>query len=90
MQLHALLHNSAPPGKKLFALGVQKRGELVRYESRSGGFVPYLGGISAIGLAFSGESDSGAYITYPEGNLWQRVTRSCRSSYWGITLWGRP
>jgi DNA-binding winged helix-turn-helix (wHTH) protein len=39
--------------KKLFALGTQLRGELVRYDVESGQFVPYMGGISATGLAFS-------------------------------------
>ncbi len=58
-------------GKKLFALGVQKRGELVRYDSKSDQFVPYLGGISAAGLAYSRDGDWVAYVSYPEGNLWR-------------------
>jgi dipeptidyl aminopeptidase/acylaminoacyl peptidase len=58
-------------GKKLFALGVQKRGELVRYDAKSGQFVPCLGGISAAGLAFSADGDGVAYVTYPESNLWR-------------------
>jgi len=58
-------------GKTLFALGLQKRGELVRYDSKSGQFVTYLGGISAIGTASSPSGDWVAYATYPEGNLWR-------------------
>jgi len=58
-------------GKKLFALGVQKRGELVRYDAKSGQFVTYLGGISATGLAWSRDRNWVAYTTYPEGNLWR-------------------
>lgn len=58
-------------GKKLYALGVQKRGELVRYDSKSGQFVTYLGGISAISTSSSRDGDWVAYATYPEGNLWR-------------------
>jgi DNA-binding winged helix-turn-helix (wHTH) protein len=47
-------------GKRIFTLGVQPRGELVRYDGKTG-FVPYLGGISAIGLAFR-LMDSGSLI----------------------------
>jgi len=38
---------SSVDGKRLFVIGEQPRGELVRFESKSGQFVPYLGGISA-------------------------------------------
>jgi len=37
---------SSVDGKRLFVIGEQPRGELVRFESKSGQFVPYLGGIS--------------------------------------------
>jgi len=58
-------------GKKLFALGSQLRGELVRYDKKSGQFVSYLGGISATGLAYSWSGDWVAYAAYPEGTLWR-------------------
>jgi Tol biopolymer transport system component/DNA-binding winged helix-turn-helix (wHTH) protein len=58
-------------GEKLFALGTTLRGELVRYDAKSGQFVPYLDGISAIGVAFSREGDWVAYVAYPEGTLWR-------------------
>jgi Tol biopolymer transport system component/DNA-binding winged helix-turn-helix (wHTH) protein len=58
-------------GKKLFALGTKLRGELVRYDSKSSQFVPYMDGISAIGVASSRDGDWVAYVTYPEGNLWR-------------------
>ena len=57
-------------GKKIFTLGVQPRGELVRYDGKTG-FVPYLGGISAIGLAFSPDGQWVAYISVPEQALWR-------------------
>jgi eukaryotic-like serine/threonine-protein kinase len=58
-------------GKKLFVIGYQPRGELVRYDMRSGQFVPYLSGISAQGLSFSSDGKWVAYVTFPEGTLWR-------------------
>jgi eukaryotic-like serine/threonine-protein kinase len=58
-------------GKKLFVLGSQLRGELVRYDKKSGQFVSFLGGISATGLAYSWSGDWVAYAGYPEGTLWR-------------------
>jgi hypothetical protein len=40
-------------GKKIFAIGTKRRGELVRYDMKSGQFVPFLSGISAIDPTFS-------------------------------------
>jgi serine/threonine protein kinase len=58
-------------GKKLFALGVKQRGELLQYDGKSGQFVPYLDGISATAAASSPAGDYVTYVTYPEGNLWR-------------------
>jgi eukaryotic-like serine/threonine-protein kinase len=58
-------------GKKLFAVGVQRRGELVRYDPRSGQFAPYLSGISADTVDFSRDGQWVAYVTVPEGTLWR-------------------
>ena len=58
-------------GKKLFALGTKLRGELVRYDAKSGQFVPYMDGISALGVTFSREGDRVSYVAYPEGTLWR-------------------
>src|SRR5262249_37465013 len=44
-------------GKKLFVVGTQRRGELVRYDVRSGQFMPYLSGISAEHLNFSRDGE---------------------------------
>ncbi len=57
--------------KKLFALGEMPRGELVRYDSKSGDFVPYLSGLSAMMLDFSRDGEWVAYTTYPDGTLWR-------------------
>jgi serine/threonine protein kinase/Tol biopolymer transport system component len=58
-------------GKKLFCIGAHLRGELMRYDTKTGEFVPYLAGISAEGLDFSRDGDWVAYAAYPEYTLWR-------------------
>ncbi|MGD0922798.1 MAG: protein kinase [Terriglobia bacterium] len=58
-------------GKKLFVLGTQARGELMRYDAKSRQFAPYLGGISATEVDFSRDGQWVAYLAYPEGSLWR-------------------
>jgi len=57
-------------GKRIFATGAQPRGELIRYDNKSG-FVPYLEGISASDLAFSIAGNWIAYVSVPERQLWK-------------------
>ena len=61
-------------GKKLFVIGRQPRGELVRYDMKTGQFVPYLSGISAACVSFSSDGKWVAYVTFPEGILWRMRT----------------
>jgi eukaryotic-like serine/threonine-protein kinase len=56
-------------GKRLFVQGWQPRGELVRYDSRSSQFVPYLGGVSAMGLDFSQDGQWMAYNDATDGTM---------------------
>jgi hypothetical protein len=58
-------------GKRLYVIGRQRRGELVRYDSNSRQLVAYLSGISAAWLAFSKDREWIAYVSYPEGVLWR-------------------
>jgi eukaryotic-like serine/threonine-protein kinase len=58
-------------GKKLFVIGEQLRSELVRYDTKSGNLLPYLGGISARSVSFSRDAKWVAYVTFPEGDLWR-------------------
>ena len=58
-------------GSKVFVVGTQPRGELVRYDARSQQFVPYLSGISASELDFSRDGQWVTYITYPDKTLWR-------------------
>jgi len=58
-------------GKKLFVRGEQPRGELARYDLKSGQFAPYLSGISVEGVDFSKDGKWVVYSAYPEGTLWR-------------------
>jgi eukaryotic-like serine/threonine-protein kinase len=58
-------------GKKLFVVGVQPRGELVRYDAKSSEFVPYLGGISAGEVDFAPNGQWITYVSYPDDSLWR-------------------
>jgi eukaryotic-like serine/threonine-protein kinase len=58
-------------GKKIFVIGEQRRGELVRYDAKSGLLVPYLSGLSAREVSFSRDGQWAAYVSFPEGELWR-------------------
>jgi Tol biopolymer transport system component/tRNA A-37 threonylcarbamoyl transferase component Bud32 len=73
-------------GKKIFSVGVTRRGELVRFNQQTGQFEPLLSGISAEGVTFSPNGKEVAYVSYPEGILWrQRLDGSGR-----VQLTDRP
>jgi Tol biopolymer transport system component/DNA-binding winged helix-turn-helix (wHTH) protein len=74
-------------GKRLFVVGQQPRGELMRYDSASRQFVTFLSGISAEGLDFSRDGKWVAYVTFPEGQLWRsRVDGSERLQLTGLPM----
>jgi Tol biopolymer transport system component/DNA-binding winged helix-turn-helix (wHTH) protein len=58
-------------GKKIFASGRTRRGELVRFDIKSKQFKPFLTGISAEFVVFSNDGKSVAYVSFPEGVLWR-------------------
>ena len=70
-QLNSLAPVFSPDGKKLYVIGQQLRGELVRYDSKSREWVPYLSGISADFVDFSKDGQWVAYTTFPEETLWR-------------------
>jgi Tol biopolymer transport system component len=72
MSLSSLIPSS--DGKRLFVVGRTYRGELVRYDLKSGQLVPFLGGISAEWVAFSKDGLWVAYVSYPEATLWRSKT----------------
>jgi serine/threonine protein kinase/Tol biopolymer transport system component len=57
-------------GAKLFAVGEERRGELVRYDAEAR-HLPYLSGISADRFDFSRDGQWVAYVAYPDGTLWR-------------------
>jgi eukaryotic-like serine/threonine-protein kinase len=58
-------------GKQIFVISAIPRGEVVRYDSSSRQFLPYLSGISAEDLDFSRDGRWVTYVAYPEGTLWR-------------------
>ncbi len=58
-------------GRQLYAVGAERHGELSVYDSKSGKFIPYLGGISVCYVDFSRDGQWIAYVSYPEGTLWR-------------------
>jgi serine/threonine protein kinase/Tol biopolymer transport system component len=60
-----------PDGRRLFVDGWMPRGELVRYDSQSRQFLPFLSGISISALNFSRDGKWIAYVSYPDGTLWR-------------------
>lgn len=63
-------------GKRIFAVGIQARVELDRYDFKSGQFLPYLGGASISDLTFSPDGQSVAYLTYSSTNSDSKLWRS--------------
>jgi Tol biopolymer transport system component len=61
-------------GKRVFFIEGSQRAELVRYEEKTRTFTPYLEGLSAEGLSFSRDGKRVAYVSFPEGILWERNT----------------
>jgi Tol biopolymer transport system component len=58
-------------GKRLYAIGNQRRSELVRYDAKTGQFLPFLGGVSARDVVYSRDGKWITYVSYPEGDLWR-------------------
>jgi Tol biopolymer transport system component/predicted Ser/Thr protein kinase len=58
-------------GKTIYARGYTNRGELVRWDTHSQSFQPFLSGISADNVVFSRDGKSIAYISYPDDVLWK-------------------
>jgi Tol biopolymer transport system component/predicted Ser/Thr protein kinase len=58
-------------GKKLFVQGWQSRAEMVRYDTKSGAFLPFFAGTSAAQVDFSRDGQWAAYVTYTDGTLWR-------------------
>jgi Tol biopolymer transport system component len=58
-------------GSTLYSVGLQRQGELVRWDVRTRQMVPCLRGLSADGLSYSPDGRQLAYLTWPERALWK-------------------
>jgi Tol biopolymer transport system component len=61
----------SPDNKKIWALGLNVRTAVVKYDPASGKYVPFLSGVSATDLDFSPDGQWVAYVSVPEGTLWR-------------------
>lgn len=58
-------------GKKLFVIGMTFRGELTKFDVKTGKPGPFLGGISADWVDASRDGKQVLYVSYPQGDLWR-------------------
>ncbi len=78
---------SSPDSSRIFANGELLQGELVRYDSRSRQFLPYVSGVSAGEADFSPDGQWIVYVSYPELTLWRARTdgsQRMQLTYWPI------
>ncbi len=61
----------ARDSKKMWAIGVQPFGEVVKYERGTKKFVPVLPGVSATDMAFSPDGKWVTYVSVPDTTLWR-------------------
>jgi Tol biopolymer transport system component/DNA-binding winged helix-turn-helix (wHTH) protein len=61
-------------GKTIFVIGEQRGGQLMRYDTKSRTFSPYLPDFSADHVSFSADGNWMAYVQYPEGVLYRSRT----------------
>jgi Tol biopolymer transport system component len=62
---------SSRDGKQIFAVGMEARGELVRYDANSKQFLPLLPAVPAFDPSWSADGKWVAYTTYPDHTLWR-------------------
>jgi Tol biopolymer transport system component/DNA-binding winged helix-turn-helix (wHTH) protein len=58
-------------GKQLFAVGMQSRNELLRFDREKNQFVPFLPELSSTSLTFSKDGQWVAYTSDVDGQLWR-------------------
>jgi Tol biopolymer transport system component len=69
--MRALYPRASHSGKRIFFYGILQRGELVRYDSKSDRWIPYLSGLAATELDYSHDGKSLVYVEYPGGTVWR-------------------
>lgn len=68
---HFFAGTLSPDDKAIFSMSTERRGELMRYDQKTGRLSAYLGGLSADSISFSPDKKSVAYVKYPQGELWR-------------------
>jgi len=58
-------------GKKLFVQGWQPRAEMVRYDTKSGAFLPFFADAGAAQVDFSRDGKWAVYVSYKDGTIWR-------------------
>jgi len=58
-------------GNQLYAVAIERHGELAVYDRKAGKFVRYMAGLPACYVDFSRDGQRIAYVSYPEGSLWR-------------------
>ncbi len=58
-------------GKKLFVQGWQPRAEMVRYDAKSGAFLPFFADTAAAQVDFSHDGKWAVYVSYKDGTVWR-------------------
>jgi len=61
-------------GKHIYVVGIQNKGELERYDSKSKQFLPYLSGMDVPGVDISKDGQWVTYVDPSERRLWRRKT----------------
>ncbi len=86
----------ARDSQHLFAVGLAPRGEVNRFDTRTGQFVPLLGEISADFATFSPDGQWIAYVSFPDGALWRskadrserlQLTQMAKESFATLPRW---
>ncbi len=62
---------SSRDSKEIFAVGIEPRGELVRYDANLRQFLPLLPGVAAFDPSWSADGTWVAFTAYPEHALWR-------------------
>jgi len=73
-QMSALAPLPSKDGTRVFFIGSSPRGELMRYDPKTRQLAPYLSGLSAEGVTISKDGEKMAYVSFPDGILWQSKT----------------
>jgi Tol biopolymer transport system component len=64
----------SPDGKKIFVVGEEQRGQLLKCDAKLGQFTPFMEGISPDWVSFSRDGKWIAYSSLPDGAVWRERT----------------